>query len=385
MKLLMLTTLAALALAEPQYPVPVIPRQQHWPTLNGENFASTCYGCRTKRSAESNPEAQFFTYPIYQNALSPHSTIPKVALPVPQAPPVVPTYLHGVHTVASALDLKNSVPVPVGAPAPTYPGFVVPQIPAGPVFPRVPAFPVAPVAPAAPVISVVHLPAYPAVLPVAPAAPAFVTPAEFTPVKVGAAVHPEGVLGHVSRSPQGLSDFTTLNLAGTHIPVLSSAVPEAKVAPAVPLPAYPTVLPAAPVIPAFHVPAHPVFLPAAPVAPAVVTPEAVTPVKVGAAVHPEGVLYHVSRSPQGLSDFTTLNLAGTHIPVLSGLPIEAPAAPVETRRKRSAENDFYENFFALHGEYPKAFVTGPGIYGVGASGISTVYDVRSSPMGAIGR
>ena len=64
---------------------------------------------------------------------------------------------------------------------------------------------------------------------------------------------------------------------------------------------------------------------------------------------------------------------------------EAPAAPAETRRKRSAQNDFYENFFALHGEYPKAFVTGPGIYGVGNSGISTVYDVRSSPMGAIGR
>ena len=64
---------------------------------------------------------------------------------------------------------------------------------------------------------------------------------------------------------------------------------------------------------------------------------------------------------------------------------EAPAAPADTRRKRSAQNDFYENFFALHGEYPKAFVTGPGIYGVGNSGISTVYDVRSSPMGAIGR
>merc|ERR1712025_1480567 len=195
-----------------------------------------------------------------------------------------------------ALDLKNSVPVPVGAPAPKYPGVVVPKIPAGPVFPRVPAVPVAPIAPAAPVV---------------------VTPEEVTPVKVGAAVHPEGVLGHVERSPQGFSDFTTLNLAGTHIPVLSSEVPEAKVVPAVPLPAYPAVLPAAPVIPAVHVPAHPVVVPAAPVAPAVVTPEEVTPVKVGAAVHPEGVLGHVERSPQGLSDFTTLNLAGTHIPVLS--------------------------------------------------------------------
>ena len=61
------------------------------------------------------------------------------------------------------------------------------------------------------------------------------------------------------------------------------------------------------------------------------------------------------------------------------------AAPAETRRKRSAENDFYERFFALHGEYPKAYVNGPGIYGVGKSGISTVYDIRSSPTGAIGR
>jgi len=395
MKLLMLTTLATLALAdEPQYPVPIIPRQQHWPTLYGENFASTCYGCRTKRSAEANPEAQFLaTVPLIHHPLSPNAQVPKSALPAPPAAlPVVPTYLHGVHTVASALDLKNSVPVPVGAPAPKYPGVVVPKIPAGPVFPKVPAVPVAPIAPAAPVISAVPLPAYPAVLPVAPAAPVVVTPEEVTPVKVGAAVHPEGVLGHVERSPQGFSDFTTLNLAGTHIPVLSSEVPEApeaKVVPAVPLPAYPAVLPAAPVIPAVHVPAHPVVVPAAPVAPAVVTPEEVTPVKVGAAVHPEGVLGHVERSPQGLSDFTTLNLAGTHIPVLSaGLPVEAPeapAAPAETRRKRSAQNDFYENFFALHGEYPKAFVTGPGIYGVGNSGISTVYDVRSSPMGAIGR
>ena len=31
-------------------------------------------------------------------------------------------------------------------------------------------------------------------------------------------------------------------------------------------------------------------------------------------------------------------------------------------------DEFYENFFALHGEYPKAFVSGPGIYGVGVQG-----------------
>ena len=54
------------------------------------------------------------------------------------------------------------------------------------------------------------------------------------------------------------------------------------------------------------------------------------------------------------------------------------------RRKRAVGDEFYENFFALHGEYPKAFVSGPGIYGVGVQGISTVYDVRSSPFGSIG-
>ena len=64
---------------------------------------------------------------------------------------------------------------------------------------------------------------------------------------------------------------------------------------------------------------------------------------------------------------------------------EAVAAHAEiTRRKRAIGDEFYENFFALHGEYPKAFVGGPGIYGVGDAGISTVYDVRSSPFGSIG-
>merc|ERR1712172_305670 len=268
MKLFLLTTLATMAMAEPGYPgypaYPVYPGQFQWPSLSGSNFASTCFGCRTKRSAdpESDPEAQLGVFPVpYHNALNPYLVphyppiVPTAVVPAapvaPVAHPVVPTYLHGVHTVASALDLKKSVPVPVGAPAPKYGNIVVP------------AYPAAPVAAEAPVV-----------------------PA--TPVKVGAGVHPEGILGHVARSPEGLSDFTRLNLFETHIPVLS-ALPEAE---------------------------------------------------------------------QYLAE--------------------------TKRRKRAVGDEFYENFFALHGEYPKAFVSGPGIYGVGVQGISTVYDVRSSPFGSIG-
>merc|ERR1711956_178282 len=261
-----------MAMAEPGYPA--YPTQLQWPTLSGSNFASTCFGCRTKRSAdpESDPEAQLGVFPVpYYNAFNPYLAphyppiVPIAVLPAapvaPVAHPVVPTYLHGVHTVASALDLKKSVPVPVGAPAPRYGNIVVPTYPAAPVFPAVlPAGPLAPVVPVVPV----------------------------TPVKVGAGVHPEGILGHVSRSPEGLSDFTRLNLFETHIPVLS-ALPEAE---------------------------------------------------------------------QYLAE--------------------------TKRRKRAVGDEFYENFFALHGEYPKAFVSGPGIYGVGVQGISTVYDVRSSPFGSIG-
>jgi len=309
MKLFLLTTFATMAMAEPGYPAyPVYPRQLQWPTLSGSNFASTCFGCRTKRSAdpESDPEAQLGVFPVpYHNGLNPYLVphyppiVPTAFLPAapvaPVAHPIVPTYLHGFHTVASALDLKKSVPVPVGAPAPKYGNIVVPTYPAVPVFPRVAAAPAVP-------FHAVPLPAYPAYLPAVP------------------------------------------------------------------------VTPYAPVV---HYPAYPAVLPAGPVAP-------VTPVKVGAGVHPEGILGHVSRSPQGLSDYTRLNLFETHIPVLSALP-EAEQYLAETkRRKRAVGDEFYENFFALHGEYPKAFVSGPGIYGVGVQGISTVYDVRSSPFGSIG-
>ena len=228
-----------MAMAEPGYPAyPVYPTQLQWPTLSGSNFASTCFGCRTKRSAdpESDPEAQLGVFPVpYHNAFNPYLVphyppiVPTAVVPAapvaPVAHPVVPTYLHGVHTVASALDLKKSVPVPVGAPAPKYGNIVVPTYPAAPLaaVPAVP-FPAVPVAPYAPAVHYpVHYPVYPAVLPAAPAAP--VVPV--TPVKVGAGVHPEGILGHVSRSPEGLSDFTRLNLFETHIPVLS-ALPEGK-------------------------------------------------------------------------------------------------------------------------------------------------------------
>merc|ERR1712228_857853 len=97
------------------------------------------------------------------------------------------TYIHGVHTVASALDLKNSVPVPaapvfpVPAAAPVVSALPVPAAPAVPALP-VPAYPVYPALP--------H-PAYPA-LPVAPVAP--VAPVPVAPLKLGAAVHPEGIL-----------------------------------------------------------------------------------------------------------------------------------------------------------------------------------------------
>jgi len=86
---------------EPGYPVPVLfPNQQHWPTLYGSNFASTCWGCRVKRSAEAEPEAQFYQLPLFHHALSGHALIPKDApaapeevAVVPAAPAVVPTYI----------------------------------------------------------------------------------------------------------------------------------------------------------------------------------------------------------------------------------------------------------------------------------------------------
>merc|ERR1739844_208317 len=117
MKLFLLTTLATMAMAEPGYPAyPVYPTQLQWPTLSGSNFASTCFGCRTKRSTdpESDPEAQLGVFPvpyhyppIVPTAVLPAAPVAPVAPVTPVAPAAVPTYIHGVHTVASALDLKN--------------------------------------------------------------------------------------------------------------------------------------------------------------------------------------------------------------------------------------------------------------------------------------
>merc|ERR1712018_920846 len=115
MKLLLLITFVGIAMAgEAEYPVPALyPIQQNWPTLYGNNFASTCWGCRGKRSAEAEPQADVYQVSLVHHALSGNTLIPKAEAQVapevvPAAPAVVPTYIHGVHTVASALDLKNS-------------------------------------------------------------------------------------------------------------------------------------------------------------------------------------------------------------------------------------------------------------------------------------
>merc|ERR1712213_290034 len=51
MKLLLLTCLAAVALAEPYYGYPYY-HQLGWPSVRAPGFSSTCWGCRGKRSAE---------------------------------------------------------------------------------------------------------------------------------------------------------------------------------------------------------------------------------------------------------------------------------------------------------------------------------------------
>merc|ERR1711935_892224 len=81
MKLLLLTVFAAVALADESAeegatpavaPVAVYPHQLHWPGvygigLNGVGFSSQCFGCRGKRSAEAEPEAEaspFYGHPF---------------------------------------------------------------------------------------------------------------------------------------------------------------------------------------------------------------------------------------------------------------------------------------------------------------------------------
>merc|ERR1711963_573046 len=67
MKLLLLTCLAAVALAEPYYPYY---HQLQWPSVRAPGFSATCWGCRGKRSADAEPEAEaeadaYYGYPFY--------------------------------------------------------------------------------------------------------------------------------------------------------------------------------------------------------------------------------------------------------------------------------------------------------------------------------
>merc|ERR1711981_942494 len=85
MKLLLLTALAAVAMAEPEadahygyygygyhpgfYGYGLYGHQQAWPAAKGDGFTSTCFGCRGKRSAEADAEAEpgygFYGYHPY--------------------------------------------------------------------------------------------------------------------------------------------------------------------------------------------------------------------------------------------------------------------------------------------------------------------------------
>merc|ERR1711863_91480 len=74
MKLLLLTALAAVAMAEPEadahygyygygyhpgfYGYGLWGHQQAWPTASAPGVSSTCFGCRGKRSAEADAEAE---------------------------------------------------------------------------------------------------------------------------------------------------------------------------------------------------------------------------------------------------------------------------------------------------------------------------------------
>merc|ERR1712018_27131 len=66
MKLLLLTCLAAVAIAEPYYGY--YGHQLQWPSVRAPGFSATCWGCRGKRSADAEPEAEadaYYGYPYY--------------------------------------------------------------------------------------------------------------------------------------------------------------------------------------------------------------------------------------------------------------------------------------------------------------------------------
>merc|ERR1712029_132341 len=66
MKLLLLTALAAVAVAEPYYGYGYYGfpygHQQAWPAVRAPGFSSTCFGCRGKRSAEAEAEPAYGFY-----------------------------------------------------------------------------------------------------------------------------------------------------------------------------------------------------------------------------------------------------------------------------------------------------------------------------------
>merc|ERR1712047_89783 len=69
MKLLLLTALAAVAMAEPEaeagYYGLGYGHQLNWPGYYGHGFSSTCWGCRGKRSAEADAEPGYFGLGYY--------------------------------------------------------------------------------------------------------------------------------------------------------------------------------------------------------------------------------------------------------------------------------------------------------------------------------
>merc|ERR1712241_1659961 len=78
MKLLLLTALAAVAMAEPEAEASYygynpgfygynhgFGHQQNWPSYRTYGFSSTCYGCRGKRSADADAEPAYYGYGSY--------------------------------------------------------------------------------------------------------------------------------------------------------------------------------------------------------------------------------------------------------------------------------------------------------------------------------
>merc|ERR1711944_191269 len=79
MKLLLLTCLAAVALAEPYYPYY---HQLQWPSVRAPGFSATCWGCRGKRSADAEPEAEADAYYVILTT----DMVMDTALPVTDTP-----------------------------------------------------------------------------------------------------------------------------------------------------------------------------------------------------------------------------------------------------------------------------------------------------------